>query len=164
MIVCNENSVRHADQLTVGRQLVLQIGAEAVEVLGTQRVDIRTAVREPADLVLAVIVKSHHDDDEMVASLFCLVKVEVAKCGLLHCMGRRRQWWSFNGAYWRVPGVCTTTVERPTGGRRGLGIMRDPCWWRIRGPCRSAGHDPVSAFFRYPPAAPCAACLSRGGQ
>ena len=64
--------------------MVLQVGAEAVEVLGAQRVDIRTAVGEPADLVLAVIVKSHQDADEMVASLFCLVKVEVAKCGLLY--------------------------------------------------------------------------------
>ena len=48
---------------------VLQIGAEAVEVLGTQCVNIHTAVGEPADLVLAVIVKSHHDAGEMVASL-----------------------------------------------------------------------------------------------
>ena len=58
--------------------------AEAVEVLGTQSVDIRTAVEEPADLVLAVIVKSYQDADKIVASLFCLVKVEVAKCGLLY--------------------------------------------------------------------------------
>ena len=73
-------TVRHADQLTVGRQVVLQIGVEAVEVLGTQCVDIRTAVGEPVDLVLAVIVKSHQDPDEMVASPFCLVKVSVACC------------------------------------------------------------------------------------
>ena len=46
--------------------------------------DIRTAVGEPADLALAVIVKSHQDADEMVADLFCLVKVDVAKCGLLY--------------------------------------------------------------------------------
>ena len=77
-------TVRRADQLTVGRQVVLQIGAEAVEVLGTQRVNIHTAVGEPADLVPVVIVKSHHDADEMVARLFCQVMVEVAKCGLLY--------------------------------------------------------------------------------
>ena len=76
----------------------------------------------------------------------------------------RSQGWSF-GAYWHVPGVCTTTVKRPTGGRRGLGmIVRDPCPWRIRGPCRPAGHDPGSDFFQNPPAALCPACLSRGGQ
>ena len=79
------NQVHHRSPRgpTDGQAVVLQIGAETVEVLVTQRVNIRTAVGEPADLVLAVIVKSHQDADEMVASLFCLVKEEVAKCGLL---------------------------------------------------------------------------------
>ena len=54
--------------------------------------NIRTAVREPADVVLAVIAKSHHDADEMVASLFCLAKVEVVKCGL-RCTDLGAFWW-----------------------------------------------------------------------
>ena len=42
--------------------------------------------------------------------------------------------------------------------------MRGTCRWRIHGPCRSPGHDPGSTLVRNPPAAPCPAWLSHGGQ
>ena len=96
--------------------MVLQIGAEAVEVLGTQRVNIRTAVGEPADLVLAVVVKSHQDADEMVASL------------LLSGEGRGGQVWLavltevlFDGTRLRS-GPAYHTVDKIVSGL-GIGIV-----------------------------------------